>query len=394
MIFIWIIVAIIMFSLIIIAHEYWHFKTARIFWVKVEEFWLWIPPRAKKLFKDKKWTLYSLNRLPLWWFVKLKWENPHLLKNKEDKDALINKNYFQQSTIILGWVFMNFLLAFIIFSILFMVWVKPIWINNKIETSLDNKLIPTYEQAVESWLIMKKEGIVLYPIENSIAYNSWIKEKDILVEINNKEVTDINEVRTIISNSREKELIFLLKRWEDLLKINIIPSNEWKIWSYLSENIELNEDFIYKYWFIDSIKYGYSETKNQILLTFQALWILGQKIFNPKTETEREEAINEISWPIWMVDMISKSLAHWIIFIIIIWAIISINLWVFNLLPIPALDWWRFVFITINSFLSTIFRKKVINENIESYFHAFFLIILIILSVFIAYNDITKIINS
>jgi len=394
MIIIWIIVAIIMFSLIVLAHEFWHFKAARIFGVKVEEFWLGIPPRAKKLFTDKLWTLYSLNWLPLWGFVKLKWENPQFLKNKDDKDALINKNYIQQSIIMLAWIFMNFVLAFVIFTILFFIWVKPIGINNKIETNLDNKLIPTYEQAIKSWLLIKEKWVILFPIENSIAEKSWIKELDILIWLNWTKIDNYKEVQKIISNNPNKEIKLDIIRWNKNITISVIPSKEGKIWTYLNENIKLNENYIIKYWFIDSIIYWWKETYNQIMLTFKALWMMWQKIFYPETPKEREEAIKQVSWPIWMVDMISKSLNQWISFIIIMWAIISINLWVFNLLPIPALDWWRFVFITINSFLSLFFKKKIIHENIEAIIHWIFLLILIILSIFIAYNDILKIINN
>ena len=136
MIFIWIIVAILMFSIIVLIHEFGHFSAARKFWVKVEEFGLWIPPKAKELFTDKKWTVFTLNWLPLWGFVRLKWENPAALKNKNDPEALSNKSYFAQSVIILAWVFMNFLLATIIFSVLFFIWVKPIWINSKLKQIL------------------------------------------------------------------------------------------------------------------------------------------------------------------------------------------------------------------------------------------------------------------
>ena len=149
MIIIWIIISLLLFTTIVLIHELWHFSMSRLFWVKVEEFGLWIPPKAKELFTDKKWTTYTLNWLPLWGFVRLKWESLENLNNKNDKDALINKPTWQQIIIILAWVVMNFILATIIFSILFFIWVKPIWVNTKIETNLDIKLIPTYEQALE-----------------------------------------------------------------------------------------------------------------------------------------------------------------------------------------------------------------------------------------------------
>jgi len=389
MIFLWIIVAILIFSIIILVHEYGHFKASRIFWVKVEEFGLGIPPKAKKIFTDKKGTIYTLNWLPLWWFVRLKWENIHALKNKDDSDALINKPAWQASIIILAWVFMNFLLATVIFSILFFFWVKPIWINSKIETNLDVKLIPTYEQSIKSWLLVKNPGILLYPVKNSIAEKAGIKEGDILTSINWIKIEKPEEVIKIIWNTPLKEVELNINN--KILKI--IPSEKWKIWAYIWENIQINRDFKYKYWFFESIKYWSLETYNQSLLTFKAIWILVQKIFNPKTVQERQEAISQMKWPIWMVDFISNSISAGLIFLIILWAIISINLWVFNLLPIPALDWWRFIFILINSIIVFLFWKKAINEKNENIINLVFFMFLIALSLLIAYNDIINIIN-
>ena len=450
MIFIWIIISIVLFSIIVLIHEWGHFSTARLFWVRVEEFWLWIPPRAKKLFIDKKWTLFSLNWLPIGWFVKLTWEMPNTFlvydekwelynnkdlekdiiskkdifdwKNKKitekDKEEilkklkenwasynLMNKPSWQQAIIILAWVFMNFLLASIIFSILFFVWVKPLWINTKIETDLNIKLIPTYEQAIESWLLIKETWIILTPVKWSVSEKLWIMKWDILEKAphplswtspqKEKEELTTQKLIDIISNNPQKELVFNLKRDNKKINIIIIPENidgKWKIWSYLSENIKLNKEFKYEYNTLDSIKYWIYETYNQALLTFKAIKILIKKIFNPETPKERQEAIKQVSGPIWVVDFISNSMEAWITFIIILWAIISINLWVFNLLPIPALDWWRFIFITINGLIEKIFWRKAISEKTEWIIHFLFFIFLIALSIIIAYNDIIKII--
>lgn len=397
MIIIWIIVSIILFSIIVLIHEFWHFKAARIFWVKVEEFWLWIPPKAKKIFTDKKWTTYTLNWLPLWGFVRLKWENSLTAKNPEEKDNLMNISPWKQAIIMLAWVFMNFMLAFIIFSILFFIWVKPIWINTKIETNLNLKIIPNLEQALESGLLERKKWVVLYPIEWSVAEKSGIKEGDILLNISWKEVSTDQAMETISRNSWN-ELIFNIKRDNKKININITPlidkkSEKWKIGSYLTENIIQNKDFEYKYWFFESIKYWALETYGQSILTFKALWILVRKLIIPKNDNERSEAIKQVSWPVWLVDFISNSISAWIMFLIILTAIISINLWVFNLLPIPALDWWRFLFITINWVINSLFWKKAINEKTEMLTNLIFFAFLIFLSIIVTYNDIIKIIE-
>lgn len=448
MILVWIIVAIVLFSVIVLIHEFWHFKAARFFWVRVEEFWLWIPPRAKKLWTDKEWTLYSLNWLPLWGFVKLTWENPttflvydknweiynnkklekdlkswkdiflknkqklskddikQLLKRLEENNAPYNlskKPAWQQSIVILAWVFMNFLFASIIFSILFFIWVKPIWINTKIETDLDLKIIPNFEQSLESWLLVKKEWLIISPIDDSIAKKAWLKEWAVITNINWEVLLEPSDMIKIIENNKWKKVIIIWyernlehKKWDESIKqypfkIKLTVWTDWKIWTYIWENIEINREFEYKYGFFNSIRYWFYETYNQSLLTLKALGSLWTKVFNPKVPEDRQEAIKQVSWPIGLVSFISNSISAWFIFILILWAIISINLWVFNLLPIPALDWWRFIFIVLNWLIQKIFWKKWVPAIIESVIHASFFIVLILLSIVIAYNDVLKI---
>lgn len=440
MVILWILVAIIIFSVIVLVHEYGHFKSARIFWVKVIEFWLWIPPRAKNLFTDKKWTLFTLNWLPIWWFVRLKWEmvnrfelydiNKNLYNNdnlekdikakkeiysegnsskdltklsdeeKEEvlekllenksSDNLNNKPIWQQSIVILAWIFMNFILAIVIFSIIFFIWFKPLWVisNENPQTNV----LPTYDQAIKNWFLIKKEWILMFPLTWSIAQTSWINEWDLLKSINWIQLkTPEDAMKLIWSNKLNKINMSVCDKISKCKIIEVTPSIDWKIGSYLQENVEVNKDFIYKYPFFESIKYWTIETYNEINLTFYALKKLWKSIFAPKDEKERETAIQSMSWPIWIVDFISKSIWEWIIFLLIITAVISINLWVFNLLPIPALDWWRFFLIIINWLVKAIFWRKFIGETFEWLIHLLFFVILIALSLLIWYNDVTKI---
>ena len=472
MVIIGIFVAIFIFSLIVILHELGHFSAARFFWVKVEEFWLGIPPKAKELFTDKKWTKYTLNWLPLWGFVKLTGEAPNtfyvynsekkIYNNKDleidlinwksiyDKNGaevwethkqqilkllkenwaeynLWNKPSWQQAIIILAGVVMNFILAWIIFSILFFIWVKPIWVNTKIDTDLPVKLIPNYDQALEIGLLEKHSWVYLRPLDWSIAQSAWIHSWDIIYQVSVCE-TQMND--KWICSGWENPKAYLINSPDYF--INIIQSNAWKtvqltkwvpcpvcpewsqckpcgpeymavpitispegkIGSYITENIKINDNFEYKYWFLDSIKYWFYETYNQSLLTFKWIGLLVKKIFNPATPQERSEAIKQVSGPIGIVDFITNSLSSGIKFLFIIAAVISINLWVFNLLPIPALDGWRFIFITINWFIKKLFWRSAINAGLENIIHLWFFVLLIALSILIAYNDIIKIINN
>ncbi|RKW25211.1 hypothetical protein D8B46_00055 [Candidatus Gracilibacteria bacterium] len=438
-IFLGILTAILIFSVVVIVHEWGHFKSARIFGVKVEEFGLGIPPRAKKLFTDKKGTLFSLNWLPLGGFVKLTGEipktfliydeNKNLLDNEtiekfisEKKDIFAkdgekisesdklevleilkenkadynmgNKPAWQQSIIILAGIFMNFVLAFFVFFFLFWFGVKPIGINNKIETNLELKLIPTVEQAIEKGLLEKKEGIKLSPVSGGLAEKSGFNAGDTILEVNGKKIETPKQFTSELEKSKNSQI--QIKRTcvnpcEQIVKVNL--GADGKIGAYISENYIINQNFIEKYGPLESAKYAFLETRNQVLMTFKGIGILLKKIITPENQKERQEAIQSVSGPIGVVNFISSTLSAGFVFLVIIGAIISINLGVFNLLPIPALDGGRFLFIVLNNIGKKIFGKNFIATNLETIIHFTFFIFLIALSLIIAYNDINKIIG-
>lgn len=427
-----IIVALLMFTIIVVIHELWHFWAARKFWVKVYEFWVGLPPKAKKLFTDKKWTDFTLNYLPFWGYVKLAWENLSFFKiydeewnRLEDEQieealnewkpifdsewneipvnnvneirkaldenkasySLVNKAYWKQMIIILGWVFMNFLLAIAIFSVLFFIWVKPLWINSQIPTERKVLMIPTVEQAVSNWLILI-DWVILNPVEGSRSEAAWIMPWDKLISATGKEISDFNSFTEVLQKNKENEITFIVERaWENV-ELQITPDSEGKIWSYVWDNAKLNENFEYKFWALESLKMWALETYNQSMLTLESLWYLLWNIFKPETPEDRQEALESVAGPIWIIWVISQTFSEWIVFLLIIWAIISVNLWVFNLLPIPALDGWRFFFIMINSISEKILKRKAITPKIESFIHVWFFMLLIALSLLIAFKDI------
>ncbi len=442
-----------MFSIIVIIHEYGHYKVAKMTGVHVEEFGLGIPPRAKKLWKNKEGTLFSLNWIPLWGFVKIAWESEIFLeyytkkwkllslkdikKKIKDKDEIYTKkgkkiwkheikyiharikshkkwsnfyekNIFAKSAILLAGVAMNFLLAAVIFSLLFLIGVKPIWINSFIETSLPSKIIPTIDYALDQWVMIENEGVSLFPVADSIAEESWLQDEDMLLRVDGKVFEEISWLQEYISSRAGEKISMYIERKTacspddydktvcpiiEYLSLDITPDAQWRIGSYLAPNITVNTDFEYKYWIIDAIKYWVLETYYQSRLTLSGLKLLFVNIISPETPEEREEAIDNVAGPIWIVNLITQSLQWWVALLVILWAIISVNLGIFNLLPIPALDGGRLLLLWIRTLTDKIFGKTALSGNIENSVHVIFFLILIALSILIAYNDIVKIIS-
>ena len=100
-VFLGIILALIIFSVIVFFHELGHFTMAKRFGVKVDEFGIGIPPRAKKFWTDKSGTIYTFNWLPIGGFVKMKGEEMNEV-GVHDPDSLSSKNFWQQSAVMLA----------------------------------------------------------------------------------------------------------------------------------------------------------------------------------------------------------------------------------------------------------------------------------------------------
>lgn len=389
-IFLWIILAIVVFMIVVFIHELGHFITAKLSGVKVYEFGIGIPPKAITLFTDKSGTKYTLNWIPLGGFVRLKWEDTS--EGLIEKDSLVAKPLWKKWAVILAGVFMNLVLAATIFSVMFFVWVKPLAINSKVATDIETKLIPTVEQAIKK-NILTIDGLELSPVAWGIAAKAGIKEKDILFSIDDKKVASPEEMISTVANSKGT-LAFLIRRNGKDMLIPIAPK-DGKIQSYVGYNVtSSNEAFIYQYGFTDSIKYWIEETYAQSRMTLSFLWDIVSKVISPKNATDRSEATKSLSGPVavgsMFVGLVTSHAGASVVLLIL--AVISINLAVFNLLPIPALDGGRFFFMVINSIVSLFYRKKTNLEYVEHVAHFVWFVLLIGLSIFVAYQDIARLI--
>ena len=405
----------------------------------MEEFGLGIPPRAKVLWTNKDWTKFTLNWIPLWGFVKIAWESEAILEIFSEKKERLNsneilryikedqelydkkweklkkserkfikeyldqyrngqnffeKNIFKKSLVLLAWVLMNIIAAYVIFVWIFLVWAQPIWVNSIIETERSSYILPTLEEALDYWILQEDPGILLFPIEESIAAKSGIMEWDLVVSIDDIKITHISFLQEYISSSALTPLVLDIIRGDEKLNIVVTPSSDWKIESFLAPNYVRNEDFRYNFWLFWSIFAWYHETLSQLELWFRGISMILRKLIFPEVPEERSEAVEMVAWPIGIVQVVTLSLGSWLMLLSVLAAVISINLALFNLLPIPALDGGRLLLLWIRASLELFIWKNTRLIAIENIVHVIFFMLLIALSILIAYNDITRIIWS
>jgi len=169
---------VVVFSVIILIHEFGHFWTARKVGIKVEEFGIGLPPRiwGKKI----KGTIYSVNWIPFGGFVRLYGEDgtdPKLLK---DPKSFVGKSLRQRIAVVVAGVFMNFVLAVSLLAIGFSIGIEPLLVNGE-----------DVLKAINEEVIDIDNGVRIKSVEEgSTAYETGLLVDDVIISVNGIEILD------------------------------------------------------------------------------------------------------------------------------------------------------------------------------------------------------------
>jgi len=378
-----------LFLFLVLIHEFWHFIAAKKSWVKVLEFWIWIPPRLFTFWRDKDWTEYTFNFLPFGWFVRLRWESPDNREEFLAKDSFITQSLSKKILILFWGVFMNLIVAIIFFWIAFRHWVKPMWIFPFGHS--ESVLMPSLDYAIENWRLSgnKKDFLpkVYYVATWYIASKIWIKSGDIILSINWQEVNFVNLKQTIQQNCWKK-IDLKVQRWKQVLDLqaHLASWDNCKLWiaSFANWDIDLKE---VKFWFLEAGFMAFKEVKEETRMTFIALGNLTKKILS-FNKNQLKEAVNQFSGPVGAVKIWEIILQEfWIWQYLAFAAMISLALAIFNVLPIPALDWGR----ALSVILQSVLRLDPIKYfTIESRLNIIFFVILMSFGLYVMWLDLQR----
>ena len=353
---------IVILSILVLVHELGHFLFAKKFGVKVEEFGFGFPPRV--FGKRVGETLYSINLLPIGGFVKLYGEDSagggsvrRTTNNKpitDVKRAFYARPAWQRATIVLAGVIMNFLLAVVLISYLF---------------SAHGVAVPT-------------ENIrVVEVVSNSPAEASGLKKGDEIITIDGKRIVKTEDFAKIARTKAGQPVKLKLLRSGKEFIVSItprkeVPEEQGPIGVAIS-NIEVK-----KYPWYSAPFFG---TLEAIKFSFMILQGLSEMVVNliiyGKTPTG-------VAGPVGVAQLTGQAVSYGVIATLWFVALLSLNLAVVNVLPIPALDGGRLFFILIE--LAT--RKKI-SPRYEAMAHAIGLAILLLLILFITFFDIVRVIS-
>ncbi len=373
----------IIISVLVLIHEFGHFITAKLNGVKVEEFGFGLPPRVFGIKKGD--TIYSINLLPFGGFVKLFGEEHHEIeKSIENKklfnQAFINKNPWQKITIIIAGVIMNFLLAIGIFYFLL------------IKNNFQSNVIPLFYDYQFKFGTQEKRVVVLNVNKNSPAYKKNIKTEDIILEYqeNNqwKPILNSNFFIKLINENKNNQIALKLINNQNGEKkiIYIQPIYNQQLNRYIL-GISLTDAVVLKYQTKnDKIFSGIYHSYNLLDYNLKIL----SKIFSQAIKEKKPETFTQtVSGPIGILAVVSQTVktSGQKLFenLLNLTALLSLSLGFMNVLPFPALDGGRLIFV----FYELITGKKN-HQIIEKYLNFFGFLFLISLAILISINDILK----
>lgn len=323
---------ILMMLVLIAPHEFGHFIVAKLCDVKVNEFAIGMGPL---LFKKKKGeTQYSLRLIPIGGFCAMEGED----NSSDNPRAFNNKKPMQRIAILLAGVTMNVVIAFIACIIAFQITGVPL-------NTLDSVVKDSPAAAVG----MQGDDKVI--MVDNIETNTW---------------DDVTE--QIQKYKKGKELKLIIQRGNNNIPFSVTPKWDKDRQAYTIGIVaKLSKNPVY------AIKYGSLMTVNLTQEMFKAFKMLFSKGISK----------DDVSGPVGLVKIVGEASAAGVESYLILLALVSLNLAVINLLPIPGLDGGKLLFVI----LKFITRGKI-NDNMESQASIIGLLLLLSLFVFITINDV------
>jgi regulator of sigma E protease len=353
-----IIIFIAVLALIVLVHELGHFLVAKKQGVKVEEFGFGFPPRIVGF--KKRGTLFSLNWIPLGGFVKLKGEQG---ENPNDEDSLLHKSIWRRATILIAGVAMNILLAIVLFSIGYSI---------GIPSSIPDET-PRFAH-------IRNQGIqIVEIIKDSPAEKANLQIGDTIVSLGTTTPTSPKDIQTFVQSANEQPFLLTYERDDKTQKIEIsakkINENDNKpAIGVMTANVgTISYSFPYSIWV------GIKES-------FSFLWLIISTFWNILVNAISHQPVAvDVVGPVGIAVLTGKVIDLGFMYLLQFVAIISLNLAIINVLPIPALDGGRLLFVIIEKF-----RGKPVDQRVEAIIHNVGFVILLLLIAFVTVRDVVN----
>ena len=340
-----ILIAILFFGLIIFFHELGHFLFAKLFGVQVNEFAMGMGPT---LFKFKKGeTKYALRLLPIGGFVSMEGED----EESENERAFCNKPTWQRFIIVAAGGIINLIMGVIIVAVML----------------------------CQSDLIGLPE---IHSFEENSVSNVQLMAGDKIKEINDKKVYSEYDLGFLMARDGDGTMDFVVERNGEDVELNGVEFQTYE----KDGTVMIVYDFI-----IRGVEPGFlNVAKNSVLQSVSIGRIVWISLLDLVTG---RYGLSELSGPIGTVEYIADAAQTATqkmdySYLLNMMAMITINIGLFNLLPLPALDGGRLFFMVIE-----MVARKPVPRKYEGWVHAVGLVLLLLLMLVISFSDIMRLIR-
>ncbi len=356
-----IIIFFIILLVLVLVHEFGHFFSAKRFGIRVDEFGFGFPP---KLFGKKYGeTEYSLNLFPVGGFVKIFGENPDE-ENISGPDAgrsFVNKPKWQQIIVLFSGIFANFLFAWLLFSISFM---------SGLPTSVGNE--------PEGYSVTGANLVVVSVLPGSPAEIAGLKTGDKIVSVysadGSLEKVNTETFKSFIVSHPNKEISVAYLRGKSNT-MNVVKATPLAS----GIGIAMDEIGILKLPFFKALEEGLSLDWSVTKDTVSGIYNLIVRAI------EGKGSLSSVTGPVGMIAIVGNAFQFGFVYLLSFTALISVNLAVINLVPFPALDGGRILFVLIEKIKGSSMNPKVANAVNTVGFA-----LLIILMLLITYHDVVR----
>lgn len=332
---------------IVLVHEFGHFIFSKMFGVYVYEFSIGMGPKLLHYKKKGGETEYCLRLIPIGGFVSLAGEDADDNSKIPKERMLYSKPVWQRFLIMIAGAMNNFIAAFVLLFLIGLIWgsvsTKPIVANVNPE----------------------------YP-----AFAAGIEKGDTILKIDNHKISSWSEVQLYIGISEGKEMTFTLKDTNNKIReVKVTPetiTNEEGNKSYV---VGISLDNTVKHGFTNALSYSGNTTiglYKLMLTTLKQLFVGGV-------------SVKDLSGPVGIYTVVDSQAKQGIQSIIYLTAYLSMNVGVINLLPFPAFDGGRVLFLIIEKI-----RRKPIKREVEGMVNTIGFGLLMLLMIYVTFNDILR----
>ena len=343
----YVLIAILVLGVLIAVHEFGHYITARLTGIPVREFAIGMGPKLFSRTSAKTGIVYSLRAVPMGGFCAFVGEDDPEQKDAGDPRCWAKQKLWKRMLTVFMGPGMNFILAFLVM----LGW---LWIGG----------VATYEVRVES------------VAEGGPAAAAGFLADDVILEVNGTEATDFDAVHRAMDGSREATMSFVVRRGEELVSLEAEPvydEEEGRRLIGITMRAGAVSPTPRHPYFFEAVGYSWD----------QCVYV-GGMIFRAIGDLFRGQGLDQVTGPVGTVSVMTEQVRDYGFEAVLnLLVVISVNLGIVNLLPIPGLDGSRILFMLIEAV-----RRKPIPPEREAVIHLAGLVLLVGLMIFLTVRDV------